>query len=267
MRWSYWVAAVKMGVSNVWLGYGPGSFGVVYPRFKLDWGGQTQLAHSHFLQIFAEGGLFALTGWIAWWFGWIFSKRNPYGGHSSRPILRWGIAVGLIAFLAHGLVDFDFFVPGITIQALFLCATLWAGESAGQEVSFSIPRTLSWSLVAGLAFLLVALPYRHFHRVGLAQGYFAQSVSCMEAGRWAESQRLLESALEVQPRIPSYHFYRGVTLEKLGDREAALAAYRMASSLAPNVSYYHYCVARLTMDENLPQASGDRPHARRDACG
>ena len=128
MRWSYWVAAFKMGLSRWWLGYGPGSFGAVYPRFKLDWGGQTQLAHSHVLQVFAELGIVGVAGWLWWWMGWIVLPGHREDRSASDDFLRWvrwGATLGLIAFLLHGFLDFDFYVPGIAIQACFLNACVW----------------------------------------------------------------------------------------------------------------------------------------------
>ncbi len=123
MRYTYWAAAIKMGLSKWWLGYGSGSFGLMYPYFQLPWGGPTQMAHCDVLQIFAETGLLGAIGWVGWWIVWLSRSKIPVAP----------IAFALAGFLLHGLIDFDFFVPGITMQALLLLAILERERLPGQD--------------------------------------------------------------------------------------------------------------------------------------
>ncbi len=231
----------------------------MYPRFKLDWGGETQLAHSHALQIFAESGIFAAFAWLFWWIGWAFP-----GKFKNMPK---GALIGVTGFLLHGLMDFDFFIPGITIQAIFLLAVLWASISVPVQRTLRLSAIGRWSYAFILAIVLVILPYRYFQRSALGMGYFSQGLALAEQADWIEARKSLDQAVSCQPNLPSYHFYRGLILEREGDREGALQSYRQASTLAPSVAYYYYRVGLLTSASNPFAALSALREAQRNNPG
>ncbi len=240
MRWTYWVAALKMGASRWWIGYGPGSFGVVFPRFKLDWGGETQFAHSHFLQVFAEVGLVGLIAWCSWWVGWMFLPRRD---GKAYPWFGWSLLVGLVGFLLHGALDFNFSVPGLVVPAIFLLALVYSDRCVISELPLRAGIISRWVVGIALALGLLIMPYGIFYREAMAQGCFLRSVQYAAENDWKAARSALDEAIVWSPRVPVYYFYRGALSEKLSEFDLALADYATASQLAPTISYYYFRTA------------------------
>ncbi len=111
------------------VGSGAGSFRFVQALYE----GPRSHAHyySHaeqsYLQVLLETGLpglaLLLTGWIL-----VFSRagRAVFRGRDPRHRMAAVVAfAGLTAHALHGLVDFVFYVPGLTVTAVTLAACVW----------------------------------------------------------------------------------------------------------------------------------------------
>ena len=126
LRLSYWQTGMNMLLDNFWTGVGLGNFGTVYPNYKGPKAGAVKAAHNDYLQAFCETGVFGFLLFTAFWaYFTIWGALRIYNEPDSGE--RWaliGLYAGLLAFLAHSLVDFNFFNPALSFFA-FLAAGLF----------------------------------------------------------------------------------------------------------------------------------------------
>lgn len=106
------VAIVLAGLPIVqehpWWGVGPGNFSYAIAQHRptaVDDANDGMLhqfvnyAHNDYLQVATESGLLTLTAFLAFWI-WVVSFPSP-----RSPATAWGLRLGLVALLVHGLVD------------------------------------------------------------------------------------------------------------------------------------------------------------------
>jgi putative inorganic carbon (HCO3(-)) transporter len=134
-RISYWQGAVRMIKARPFLGVGSAAFGSAYPRFKSFGGYDSQEAHNDPLQVLAEAGIAGFVPFMAFWvivvlFG---LRRSSVEGSISVRWLRVGLLFGIVCFLLHSLVDFDFQIPGIALTVYALCGLLIAASDAPER--------------------------------------------------------------------------------------------------------------------------------------
>lgn len=170
LRFSYWSTGVYMALDNFWTGVGWGNFGACYPNYKRPGAGAVTVAHNDYLQALCETGIlgFALfcSFWLymAWW-----GLNRVLAEQDSRR--RWellGLYTGLMAVLAHAVIDFDFYDPSVAFFA-FLTAGLLVSRGLLVENTLAspvppsnkrrpiyqlvaLPLLLFAALVAGMAF-------------------------------------------------------------------------------------------------------------------
>jgi len=152
MRVTYWQGALGMIKARPLLGVGLASFGTAYPRFMVLGGYPVQEAHNDPLQVLAETGIPGFLPFAAFWILFLgFGLRAcSLQGSSSARWLRVGIFFGLVAFLLHSLIDFDFEIPGIALNVFALCGLLVAAsEEQAKTVRFGWGKGIM--VLAGLA--------------------------------------------------------------------------------------------------------------------
>ncbi|MEX2016003.1 MAG: O-antigen ligase family protein, partial [Candidatus Hydrogenedentales bacterium] len=133
LRLSYWRVATRIIRDHFWTGVGLGNFGTVYANYQQLGDGPVQMAHNDYLQILAETGLFgllaflALWGYFALWGGrQIIRDQDPL----RRGILA-GMYAGVLAFLMHAFVDFDFANPSLVAMVVTMAALFYARAGEG----------------------------------------------------------------------------------------------------------------------------------------
>jgi tetratricopeptide (TPR) repeat protein len=99
-------------------------------------------------------------------------------------------------------------------------------------------------------------------RVGLPQGLVryrrALAQHLTDRGLWAQAREEWEIVVRELPDDPGAHFARGVTLDGLGDRDQALAAYRRAVSLdGKSVTFRLRLAEQLWRTEQFVQAMNE----------
>ena len=227
VRVSYWKAGWRMVRERPLRGFGTGTFGRVFPRYKEPGREDTQMAHNNYLQVFSEMGLpggllflalLGVTGRRVW-----RNRENP---------LQQGIILGYLSFLIHSLIDFDLYIPGITFS-LFLLLGMGIYEekeekSRGQLVGLII------------SFLILApLSLRISRSLSLGEEAGLQ----MRRKEWRKALGLFNQALSYYPwgeditRI-SYHFRKGEIFLLLGEEEKAIQEFRKAVRLDPYRFFY-----------------------------
>ncbi len=132
-------------------------------------------------------------GWLAFYALLGRGERGEPG-----PLCRRGLVCGLAAFLVHCTVDFDYYEPGVAFTAWVVAAVAVT------------PRRAAWvrrlrpaaALVLGLAVLLAAVGSQYV-LMGAVHGQadsevahneMVESVRAHEEGRYAESERLMQSS-------------------------------------------------------------------------
>ncbi len=122
-----------------WVGGGPDHFDHLFRKHREasdQLAGRPSRAHNDYLNTLADWGVIGLglitaaLGCLAWGFvrGWKYLQRtsNDMGGsrQSTRAALALGAASGLVAILAHSMVDFNMHIPANAITAITLMAML-----------------------------------------------------------------------------------------------------------------------------------------------
>lgn len=130
LRLTYWQTGLNMLLDNFWTGVGLGNFGTVYPNYKAPDAGEVKAAHNDYLQAFCETGVLGFLLFAGFWaYFAIWGALRIY--HEPDSGERWaliGLYAGLLAFLAHSLVDFNFFNPALSFFA-FLAAGLFVSRA------------------------------------------------------------------------------------------------------------------------------------------
>ena len=106
-----WRATAHIVRAKPVLGTGAGTFRFALPRYTL--AGYTQMAHESYLQIAAEAGVPALLAWLC---ALGFAMARLVSRRRGTPDwLLPGIAGGLVAAMAHNLVDYSWSVTGTAL--------------------------------------------------------------------------------------------------------------------------------------------------------
>jgi O-antigen ligase len=120
LRLSYWRTGFRMAAANLWTGVGLGNFGTAYPVYQPLDAGAVRAAHNDYLQAFCETGVFGGLLFCAFWA--YFAIWGAVRVVRERdPMERWflgGIYLGVLAFLIHSLVDFNFFNSALAFFAV-----------------------------------------------------------------------------------------------------------------------------------------------------
>lgn len=136
LRVSYWKSGWDMMKDNFWTGVGLGNFGVIYPKYQRPGAGDVKAAHNDFLQAICETGVFGFLFFISFWayFGVWGALRLL---REKNPLDRWvlaGLYAGVLAFLIHSAVDFNFFNPALAFFVFLLAGIFFSRAAAGAPV-------------------------------------------------------------------------------------------------------------------------------------
>lgn len=119
-RTQYWRAAFEIGKDHPFLGTGPGTFMVMYSKYKMQNEEYSRLVHNNYLQMWCDSGIPGLISFILILPGILFYtcrkllERTPERDELS--IWAWSAC---LFFTLHSLVDFDLYVLG-TSWVVFL---------------------------------------------------------------------------------------------------------------------------------------------------
>lgn len=118
-RMAHWQAAWNMYLAHPLLGVGPGHYPLAYPDFRVNdlWKAPLGHAHNIYLNVMAEEGFFGITGYAAFWVGWVVVLLRAYrrAGARADRALASGVLAGLLAVTVHNLFD-NLMVHGLGTQ-------------------------------------------------------------------------------------------------------------------------------------------------------
>ncbi len=131
LRLSYWRVGMAMAMDNFWTGVGLDNFSTVYTKYKYPGAEPVKEAHNDYLQILCETGIFGLLAFCAFWgyFAYWGACRVWREKDSGERLVLAGLYGGVLAFLLHAVVDFNFANPGLTTFVIVLAACFYVRAS------------------------------------------------------------------------------------------------------------------------------------------
>ncbi len=269
VRARYWDEALQVHQLSPWVGTGAGSYGQVRKRFRST-PLEVQDAHGYVVQTLADLGwiglgvsLAALAAWIAAAVSALGLRRRDRGlGWDAERVGMATIAVVVLVFGVHSLVDWTWFVPANAVLAM-ICAGWIAARgplharlaaegptgmvSAAEKVGM-VPRTPSWTFKdraaawrppparvgAALAVVATAVavcwavvqPLRAVHAGDSA-------LARLDAGQTAAAISIATVATRRDPLSPEPWFELAAARAAAGDGVGAEAALRRAIRTQP----------------------------------
>lgn len=131
-RFQAWKDTLGIIRDHLLTGIGTGAFEWVFPRYQsadlvMSW----NHVHNDYLELAAELGI---PGFLIFCAFFILLFRYCLRGLSGEKSAAWfnlGVVMGILAFLIHGLTDFNFSIPANAMLFVFMTAVLFrSGEAA-----------------------------------------------------------------------------------------------------------------------------------------
>jgi O-antigen ligase len=207
-RIDIWISSLRMVQSQPLFGFGPGTYGDIYPYYRpaYFWNTTNPFAHNEFLQVAAECGLPALVVvlLLLWALGRkLFPRMTKTPAREAGPSLRIGeLAFYLVLFeTLHNMVDFTFHEWSHRLVLLaFTTYALGEGRREGEvnaALRFTAPA--AWVVaVASLLFFTWSLGVGGF-RDYLSRIYDVESVLWQQRGDDARSEAYALRSLSLRP--------------------------------------------------------------------
>lgn len=114
-----------------WLGGGPGTFGLRYRELRPEGAEWTRLAHNNYIQQWTDSGVAGFAAYTLLWGAALWRGARRLRAGRFEP-MAWAVWVGLAAWTAHNLVDFDLYVAAVAWPA-FLMAGWMLREDTGRS--------------------------------------------------------------------------------------------------------------------------------------
>ena len=247
VRLNYWKACPDMA-KDFPFGSGIGTFGSIYPKYKVPQAREVQLAHNSFLQLWTEIGLLGILSfllvWVMFFRDWRKTFRIAY-----VKVLSIGIYVGCGAFLIHSLVDFDFYVPGISMNVwLFIgmrealkikskegTEERYKGTEAQKHRGAKIIISILLVSVVCIVFIILVRP-------SIAEIHKNRAIDYLRIKNLKLAKGELETAIRFDKTNSLYYSLLGKTLEQEGRFDGAIAFYRKAIAHNKYMPHYHFAL-------------------------
>ena len=251
VRLNYWKACPGM-VRDFPFGSGIGTFGSIYPKYKSPQAREVQLAHNSFLQIWTEtgtlGALSFLLIWVMFLMGWKKTFRIRYA-----KAIGIGMYMGCGAFLIHSLVDFDFYVPGISMNVWLFIGMIEALKMKGKEEAqrhkgTETQRCRDTKIIFIVFLVLVVLVMSVILvRPSIAEIHKDRAIAYLRIKNLKLAEEELETAIRFDKINGQYYFMLGDILRRNGRFEEAIALYRKAIARNKYMPHYHFALGKLLL--------------------
>ena len=162
LRLGYWRVGLRILQHYPLTGVGLGNFGVIYPRYQFLGADDVKQAHNDYLQILCETGIPGGLLFCVFW-GWVLiwgARRLISTPDTHERLFLGGLYAGILAFLLHACVDFNFYNPSLAtfqylLAGLFLARAKCADPRPHAESG--LPQTGVRRRVAAAALIVAAL--------------------------------------------------------------------------------------------------------------
>lgn len=268
-----WQAAFRMIANRPLVGFGPGSFGTALPQF------QTGAVHSFFvhntyLQFAAENGLLALAALLVL-FGLTLrlSWKNIKTASHQEKYLRVGILVALVAFLAHNIVDYTWYLPAVSLLFWLLAGVSVSSETKEEVNQDSVSGVLlekeltpkmslkRWLVIVFLILALVPLVFAY-----IGTNLALQADLKLSSFNYSEGRRLAQLAVRFFPfNAEAYDTLAQAYAEPANPKKyikEAIKAEKTAIKLRPTWPFYYARLADYLALANVPVTEVWRNHQK-----
>lgn len=238
VRARYWREALDVHAHSPWVGAGAGAFEVARTRWRSD-RLTARHAHGYVVQTLADLGWLGLLLSLGTAMAWLVAARRAAGrgrrvdGRPFDPeqIGLLTLASVVVVFAAHSLIDWTWFVPGVTAVGL-LSAAWVAGHGTPRAPLRWTPSRAAWGgaaavLLAGLAASWAALqPLRATHAEGAA-------LDALEQGKYDLAERDARTAAELNPLSLEPLWQLAFAQDAHGQKQAAARTLERAAADQP----------------------------------
>ncbi len=231
-RLFYWLSSFQIWTHRPLFGFGSGTFGLHYARFKMPLALETQHSHSIFFEMLAENGILCLATFF--WF-WLLVLKKIW--KNARSPIEKGIFWGVLTLFLHSQIDFDLADPSLATY-LFLLPALVPDKSEPKPLSDKKRREnlLLTRITAGIIILTMLLAGLRLFRIFRSERYYQRALASLSAGGVEEGMVYLHKASALEPRNAFYPLTSGNVCYKLGIVTGNL------DSLYQAINYYQKAV-------------------------
>lgn len=153
-RLSFWQVAWNMAAIHPFTGLGLGTYHIAYNSFRMDDKWWSMFAHNHYLQMWAETGMFALLSFLVFFLlFYVFAVKRIKRVHKDG--LYWGLLAACLAFLLHIFVDFTWNMPTVTIMFWVFLGSITALQSDNNTYVFWNRKSIFRYIGAALIFIFL----------------------------------------------------------------------------------------------------------------
>ncbi|MCX5641657.1 MAG: O-antigen ligase family protein, partial [Candidatus Omnitrophica bacterium] len=269
-RLFYWASSLEIFKERPVLGFGPGSFGIQYARFKIPAAMETQHSHSIFFEILAENGLLGIAAFL--WF-WVMLLQKSWKGATTG--LQKGIFWGIMVLFLHSQVDFDWADPSLATYLFVLPALIPLSKVTSAKLiplkTAAVPidkksehrrRSLT-QISAGLIILVLLVAGFHLGKIHRAEKIYQNGLNLLSTGNGSQGLTLLNKAIEINPKNPAYYAQLGALLYQAGTisknkiyLQESVSAYQKACKAEPYSASFRF---RLGLSaESVAEITGDQ---------
>lgn len=251
-RVDYWNASVKMIKEHPVSGFGPGTFGSVYPKYKSASSEETQFAHNNYLQVMAETGV---AGGICFLLLWIVPLctfvRSCMKGSVVFPESAAGFAV--FAFAIHGLVDFDFYIPALAFYAFFMLGLI-DSSSAAVSIRLNLSSPVAKIGILAICGTIFFIGNRHINTLFQAQmNYNLGEYFFREKHDPQQAVHFLTLATLLNKSDGKLYAFLGTVYYAEKQWDPAIGAFRNAVMRNRCRGSYHYQLAQALQASGSPE--------------
>ena len=257
VRPAIWTGTLRMIQARPWTGHGWGSFVAEYPPyrppeyFKIGRAAPvTNHAHNEFLEITAEGGILALTAFVALL---IFVGQQGIQAFRAGNLYALGFLGGLATWLVHNFVDMN--LRAAPNQTLFwLLIGLIVAQNRSDNTLVRTPST-SARYFFRLGTVLMALSLLIFGIVRPLQAdiKLALALQARARGDWPAAIAAYQRAIAAEPYRLGILERLGYAYSRIGALDEARKSYERLKSIAPDYGDVNTNLGKVFMDLNNPK--------------
>ena len=212
-RFAIWEGSLDMAQAAPWHGFGPGTYFLNYPRYRLDSDRSAAMyAHNDYLQLWIEAGwpavLLILSGaLVAFYLTLNHLFRGT--GNSTEKVRAFALISGIAAVMGHSLLTFNLYLVPIIIELglLFGILTTLLMREGRSEANPVINKSRSSSLVFRLILLAVlAVPATQMTRIIKSDQHFDAGTLLIKEGQSTKGTAQLKNAIDWWPEVDFYYF-------------------------------------------------------------
>jgi O-antigen ligase len=211
-RFAIWEGALNLAQDSPWYGFGPGTYFLTYPQYRLDSDRSTGFyVHNDYLQLWAEAGwpAVALLGsgaLLAFYFTLAFLSHQR--ARAIDRALAFALISGIAAVMAHSLLTFNLYLLPILIELGLLFGLLAVLTRERPSLAGSMPKPGNRLPIMLRLILIVALiiPGAELTRLIKGTYHFDASIKAIKNGESLKGIDQLSAAVDWWPDVDLYHY-------------------------------------------------------------